>query len=224
MDGGSAAITGTMTIGNAGIVNFILPAMEPTQQSTMHCAMDSGKSVIACTSNKSNGGNANYYLFTKRATNVSAIDLSGVWHVNALSAPVPWWGRGMINFKGDNTFSVNITGSDGSSISDSGPWSITGDGLLAFGGTMQCRMDSNKGLMACVESDGANARIYTLVRGFSNKPGDCDGSGTVSIAEVQGAINMYLSLMPTASCVDTDGMQGVSIAEVQKVINGYLGL
>lgn len=55
-------------------------------------------------------------------------------------------------------------------------------------------------------------------------PGDCDGNGTVSIAEVQAAINMYLGLMPSTLCVDTDRDKAVSIAEVQKVINGYLGL
>jgi hypothetical protein len=55
-------------------------------------------------------------------------------------------------------------------------------------------------------------------------PGDCDSSGTVSIAEVQAAINMYLGLMKPLLCVDTDRDDAVSIAEVQKVINGYLGL
>jgi len=55
-------------------------------------------------------------------------------------------------------------------------------------------------------------------------PGDCDGDGNTSIAEVQGAINMYLGLKATESCVDSDDSGSVSIAEVQKVINGYLGL
>lgn len=56
------------------------------------------------------------------------------------------------------------------------------------------------------------------------KPGDCDNSGTVSIAEVQAAINMYLGIMPVSACVVSDNSNTVSIAEVQKVINGYLGL
>jgi len=55
-------------------------------------------------------------------------------------------------------------------------------------------------------------------------PGDCDNNSQVSIAEVQGAINMYLGLKTTESCVDTDNSGNTSIAEVQKVINGYLGL
>ena len=56
------------------------------------------------------------------------------------------------------------------------------------------------------------------------KPGDCDGSGTISIDEVQSAINMYLGLKAITTCVDTSGEGAVSINEVQKVINGYLGL
>jgi alpha-tubulin suppressor-like RCC1 family protein/ribosomal protein L27 len=56
------------------------------------------------------------------------------------------------------------------------------------------------------------------------KPGDCDNSGTVTIAEVQSAINMYLGLKPVTTCVDTDQNGIVSIAEVQKVINSFLGL
>jgi hypothetical protein len=57
----------------------------------------------------------------------------------------------------------------------------------------------------------------------STRPGDCDGGGTVSIDEVQSAINMYLGLKSPAVCVDINS-NGVSIDEVQKVINGYLGL
>jgi len=51
-----------------------------------------------------------------------------------------------------------------------------------------------------------------------------DDCGPVTIAKVQGAINMYLGLKPVDSCVDVDGSGAVSIAEVQKVINAYLGL
>jgi PKD repeat protein len=55
-------------------------------------------------------------------------------------------------------------------------------------------------------------------------PGDCDGSGTVSIGEVQKAINMFLGSIPPDCGVDCNGDGAVSIGEVQKVINGFLGL
>jgi chitodextrinase len=64
----------------------------------------------------------------------------------------------------------------------------------------------------------------TTANTIPTKPGDCDNSGTVTIAEVQSAINMFLGVKAAATCVDQDGGGGVSIAEVQKVINGFLGL
>ena len=56
------------------------------------------------------------------------------------------------------------------------------------------------------------------------QPNDCNGDGTVSVAEIQSAINMYLQIRPVLPCVDLDGSGVVSIGEVQKVINAYLRL
>jgi PKD repeat protein len=58
----------------------------------------------------------------------------------------------------------------------------------------------------------------------SGIPGDCDGGGTVSIGEVQKAINMFLGSAPPDCGVDCNGDGTVSIGEVQKVINGFLGV
>ncbi|MFH1954025.1 MAG: right-handed parallel beta-helix repeat-containing protein [Pseudomonadota bacterium] len=52
--------------------------------------------------------------------------------------------------------------------------------------------------------------------------GDCNGDGTVSIAEVQSAINMYLKIIPVEECVDVNDNGKVRIGEVQKVINNHL--
>jgi photosystem II stability/assembly factor-like uncharacterized protein len=60
--------------------------------------------------------------------------------------------------------------------------------------------------------------------GVAGKPGDCDGNGTVTIAEVQSAINMFLGLKPVQLCVDLDNSGVVTISEVQKVIDSFLGL
>jgi len=54
-------------------------------------------------------------------------------------------------------------------------------------------------------------------------PGDCNRNGTVTIAEVQNAINMSLGLTDPLACVDLDGNNTVSISEVQQVINSFLG-
>lgn len=56
------------------------------------------------------------------------------------------------------------------------------------------------------------------------RPGDCDGDGSVSIGEVQKAINMFLGLQSLGCGVDCSGDGVISIGEVQKVINGFLGL
>jgi hypothetical protein len=85
-----------------------------------------------------------------------------------------------------------------STVTGSGPWSWRCTGI----------------------NGGANSACSALYL----KPGDCDTNGTVTIAEVQSGINMFLGLKTAEACVDQDGAGGVSIAEVQKVINEFLGL
>ena len=89
-----------------------------------------------------------------------------------------------------------------STVTGTGPWSWTCTGTSG-GTTATC-----------------SASIPTVI----SKPGDCDNSGTVTIAEVQSAINMFLGLKTVEVCVDIDSSGSVSIAEVQKVINSFLGL
>jgi len=54
--------------------------------------------------------------------------------------------------------------------------------------------------------------------------GDCDLNGTVTIAEVQSAILMFLGSKQVEICVDYDGSNSVTIAKVQAVINSFLGV
>ncbi len=60
------------------------------------------------------------------------------------------------------------------------------------------------------------------VQVISGIPGDCDGSGTVSIGEVQKVIRMHLRLDPPGCGADCDGSGAISIGELQKVINNHL--
>jgi PKD repeat protein len=62
------------------------------------------------------------------------------------------------------------------------------------------------------------------VGGGGGKPGDCNGDGTVSIGEVQKAINMFLGIQAIDCGVDCNSNGTVSIGEVQKVINAFLGI
>lgn len=82
----------------------------------------------------------------------------------------------------------------------------------------------NDGYAANIDPNDNNPNIDPFRPGFSGTPGDCDTNGTVIIAEVQSAINMFLGINPVQLCVDVDNSGAVSIAEVQKVINGFLGL
>ncbi len=86
-------------------------------------------------------------------------------------------------------------------VTGTGPWSWTCDG-----------------------ANGGSTATCTASKSAPTKPGDCDNNGTVTIAEVQSAINMFLGLKTVEACVDQDSSNSVSIAEVQKVINSFLGL
>ena len=66
--------------------------------------------------------------------------------------------------------------------------------------------------------NGSNGTVMII----GDIPGDCNGDGTVSIAEVQAAINMFLGINTIEDCVDVNKNGKVSIGEVQKVINKHL--
>ena len=70
----------------------------------------------------------------------------------------------------------------------------------------------------------SNTDTLFAVTSSAGLPGDCDGDGTVSIGEVQRAVNMFLSLEAPACGSDCDGDGTVSIGELQKVVNAFLGI
>jgi len=52
--------------------------------------------------------------------------------------------------------------------------------------------------------------------------GDCNDDGSVSISEVQAAVNQFLGINEVQSCNDEDGNGQISISELQKVVNNFL--
>ena len=71
-----------------------------------------------------------------------------------------------------------------------------------------------------VSIDGVDGTI-TIV---SCLCGDCNNSSTVTIDEVQSAVNMYLALQAVESCADCNRNGAVTIDELQKIVNHYLGI
>ena len=99
-------------------------------------------------------------------------------------------------------------------------------GLANAGGTLRMGASAAQDSAA----GGASSAHFALRAGFWGPtqsaaiPGDCDSNGTVSIGEVQKAINMFLGTFAPGCGVDCNGDGTVSIGEVQKVINAFLGL
>jgi PKD repeat protein len=90
-------------------------------------------------------------------------------------------------------------------------------------------LDPAKAYRFCLQAldEEGNSSIESDAVAFpkpGGTPGDCDGSGTVSIGEVQKAINMFLGSLAPGCGVDANADGTVSIGEVQKVINAFLGV
>jgi len=100
-----------------------------------------------------------------------------------------------------------------------------GDGE-AMGGQAVSHVYGEAGLFEwsmAAEVDGVQCFQSGSIRITEGLQGDCDGSGSVSIGEVQRAVNMFLGSEPPGCYVDCSGDQAISIGEVQMAINAFLG-
>ena len=119
-------------------------------------------------------------------------------------------------------FRVGILGLNANVIGDGvvAYVSFTIDPVAAFGSTTLSNTPSASdpdGNLVTVGGSNCSVTVRETC-----KTGDCDGNDTVTIAEVQACINMYLGINPVLQCVDMDNSGIVVIAEVQKCINEYL--
>ena len=151
-DGSPGSASGTMSITYDGIIS-VTGADIPLN---LRCVMDSGKSVVACTS--SDIGDAGMMIFTKKAVRYYQGDLSGMWEMNALTSFYSWWERGSMAIGSDGSFSVMSNGSDGSTTPVSGTFSVTHDGIITATGagipsSLKCVMDSGKTVAVCTFTD-----------------------------------------------------------------------
>jgi len=141
-------------------------------------------------------------------------------------------GTGLYKLTVDSNSGGSVTGPTGSLAGGEATFIITPndgydlDSVMDNGKTVVPIAGETEGTYAYTLSDISAHHVIevTFVTTAPYAPGDCNQDGQITIAEVQSAINMYLGLKVTESCVDIDGSNNVSIAEVQKVINGYLGL
>jgi hypothetical protein len=117
--------------------------------------------------------------------------------------------------------SVSVGGSTVTTLSNGYYFAMVPTGVLSL--TFTANGYQKKVIPLTATAGGVLRNDVNLTAG-ATKPGDCDGDGKVSIAEVQNAIDMYLGLKPVLGCVDQDGNGTVTVSEIQKVINTFLGL
>ncbi|MEO6327075.1 MAG: PKD domain-containing protein [Thermoanaerobaculia bacterium] len=89
----------------------------------------------------------------------------------------------------------------------------------ATAGTYGWTLTASQGGASCAKSGS-----LVVTAAASGIPGDCDGSGNVSVGEVQTAINMLLGTAAVGCSVDANGNGIVSVDELQRVINAFLGV
>jgi predicted RNA-binding protein with TRAM domain len=107
--------------------------LDPTFQGFV----DAGKSVGVTTSGASptspNPNNAILWIFTKQAESYSEADLPGVYQGNTLEAGpnAPYWEMSTLTINPDRTYSRSFTGSDGSTGTTTGAFSISSAGIIS---------------------------------------------------------------------------------------------
>ena len=246
-DGESCTSEGSLTLLRRCDVSCTVSADPSTGQAPLDVNFTSTVSAPDCTGAPHfvwNFGDASSPSYIQNPTHTYASDGTYNWTLTVTVGDGTCTGSGTVLVRGACTISCQATATPSSGtppllVSFSGWHSADGcDGeptyLWDFGdGTTS----SQKEPFHIYEADGNYLWSLTVSLGEASctksgiisacpttgKPGDCDGNGSVSIAEVQKAINMFLGLQPPSCGVDKDGDGQVGIGEVQKVINAFLG-
>jgi len=138
-------VSGVFNISSDGMVTMVGDTDEDYQ-----CAMDSGKTVVACTGTWSTGvpGTSEMSVWVKTGPAYSTEDLVGTWELQTMDTRnlSPDWSRGTMTIGPGGTFSAALTRSDQVQSSVSGTLAITGDGVVTFIGQPEFRaaMDADK--------------------------------------------------------------------------------
>jgi hypothetical protein len=150
----------TLSITNDGIITI-------SGFTSLQCAMDSGKSIMACSSTSGNG-NTSLGILTKKAAGYFMADLTGTWEMNQLKSPGPKWSRGPLTVASDGSASGTFNQSDGSASSLSGSFSITTDGIVNITASdmphsERCVMDSGKTIVVCTSTSNGGQMVMTIL-------------------------------------------------------------
>jgi len=151
-DGFTGSTSGTLQISPNGIVTM-------AGNSIFQCSMDSGKTLLACTSTgagSTSPGTSELILFTKKGSGYSLTDMLGDWWFSNLVTPGPYWERGSLAVASSGAFTYAFIDSDSHSHAGSGTFNITSDGVLTPVGAnispTRCVMDSGKSASVCTST------------------------------------------------------------------------
>jgi hypothetical protein len=143
--------SGTFTISPEGIVTW-------AGQDNLRCAMDSGKTIIACTNIWSYDypNTTEMMIMTKMSGSYSLEDLSGTWESSGLATgpSAPWWERAHLEIGADGSFSATTLENDGSGHEILGNLQISSSGIITITGGPSFRgnMDANKTIMVWTDT------------------------------------------------------------------------
>lgn len=189
-NGSTTSFSGTFSMPSSGIFTLYSPQLQPNEQATMRCVLDSLKTVMVCTYSHDSSGSleTTMWIYVKKASVYSQSDLTGAWQINNLVSPTnAWWGRGMFAFASDGSFAANMEGSDGPGdiMSFTGTSTFTSNGNFAFDGvpTMHCSMDAAKRLVVCTNTSttgSGDATILVMMAATAPLAGLCGPSSGIS--------------------------------------------
>lgn len=168
-DGYTGSTFGTMQISPNGIVTM-------AGNSIFQCSMDSGKTLLACTSTWSGStspGTSELIQITKKGLGYSSADMVGDWWFSNLVTPGPKWERGSLAVGSNGAFTYAFIDSDSHSHIGTGTLGITSDGVLTPVGAnispTRCVMDSGKSVNVCTSTSGnGDTGLQILTRKAAN--------------------------------------------------------
>jgi hypothetical protein len=190
----------------------------------LECAMDAGKTVLACTNTWATGGPDNgttsISVAVKKAASYSLTDLVGTWDSNSLASALNfgWWERATITIAADGSFSGTAAYSD-----DATPQYISGTMAISSGGVVTPLVPGQYLLTAA--ANGYGSGIVTSSAGDINYlyPSSAYGAAAFNAGTLSIILTANASADSVASwsgnCSSTGGTPGAATCTIA-LMNG----